>query len=161
MVDELRYSPHFIKATATSSDLLADIEPFEQIGCAFGRVTTALVRAKVRDPHVEDLDVLGATFRAVGLRERLIILSHVAKPREDDPATGTLRPFAQLLVEQGLTHARLVSPNTWTAWVEVSRDGRTWRKLRRTVAPPAEPPPTRIVEPDIPPPPLPPDEVTP
>ena len=83
--DELRYSPHFIKATATSSDLLADIEPFEQIGCAFGRVTTALVRAKLKNPHVDELEVLGATFRAVGLRERLIILSHVAKPLDTDP----------------------------------------------------------------------------
>ncbi|WP_155300158.1 hypothetical protein [Deinococcus kurensis] len=158
--DDLRYSPHFIKATAEASDLLADIEPFEQIGCAFGRVTTALVRLKLRDPHADELEVLGATFRATGLRERLIILSHVAKPLDTDPQGRTLRPFAALLVEHNLTHARLISPNTWTAWVEVSRDGRRWRRLKSD-PPPAEPPPTRVVEPDIPPPPLPPDEVTP
>lgn len=151
MSEDLRYSPHFIKAVAETADLLADIDAFEAIGCRFGRVTTALIRLKLKNPHADELEVEGAIFRAVGLRERLIVLSHVAKPSEADPATPTLRPFAALLAEHGLTHARLVSPNTWTAWVEVSRDGRTWRKLRSTTPTPPPAPPTTVIDADMPP----------
>ena len=151
MSDDLRYSPHFIKAVAGAADLMADIDAFEEIGCRFGRVTTALIRLKLKDPHADELEVEGVTFRATGLRERLIVLSHVAKPSETDPSVPTLRPFAGLLAEHGLTHARLVSPNTWTAWVEVSRDGRTWRKLRPTGAAPQPAPPTTVIDADMPP----------
>lgn len=151
MSDDLRYSPHFIKARATTADLMIDLEAFEELGCPFGVITNALVRAKIKNPYVEEIEVRGATFQAEGLRERLIILSHVAKPRPDDPSIPTLRPFVELLVTHDLAEARLVSPNTWTAWVEVRAEGKPWRRLRQTEKPPVQPPPTTVLDAPIPP----------
>lgn len=142
-----QYSPHFIKAKAEAADLLSDIEAFEAIGCDFGAVTTALIRAKLSDPYCAELVVQEVSFYAIGLRERLLVLSHVAKPTED--GGRTLRPFGELLAQHGFQFARLVSPNTWSAWVEVSKDGEKWRKLltEKPVPPKA---PTKVFTPPVP-----------
>lgn len=150
MSDDLRYSPHFIKATAPTLDLLTDIGAYEAVGCHFGPVATAFVRATLRNPQLAEFEVRGQVFQAPGFRDRLLILSHVAKPSEADPAVPTLAPFADLLVEHSITEARLVSPNSWTAWVEVRRERGAWRKLRPTEKPPAQPSPTELIDADIP-----------
>lgn len=150
MSDDLRYSPHFIKATAPTADLLTDIEAYEQIGCHFGVAATAFVRATLRNPRVGEFEVRDVPFQAPGFRDRLLILSHVAKPSEADTNVPTLRPFGELLVEHSLTEARLVSPNSWTAWVEVRRERGPWRKLKPSEKAPAQPSPTEHIDAAIP-----------
>lgn len=144
------YTAHAIKAVADVPDLLTDIDSFEAVGCNFGAVGLALVRAKLKDPHCSEMTVQDVTFYATGLRERLLILSHVAKPT---PEGGqTLRPFGELLVQYGIYQARLLSPNSFSAWVEVSKDGVSWRRLK-TDPPPPQPAPTQVLDAAIPPPP--------
>lgn len=148
---DLKYSPHFIKAALSVADLLVDLDAFEALGCAFAVITNAYVRAKLKNPHVQEFELRGVTFQTDGLRERLIILSHVAKPSAENPSVPTLRPFAELLVTHGLAQARLISPNTWTAWVEVRAEGKPWRRLRQTEKPPVQPAPTTVLDAPIPP----------
>ena len=151
MSDDLKFSPHFVKARAQAADLLADIDAFEELQCHFGVIANGLIRAKLKDPYAEEFELRGTVFRAVGLRERLLILSHVAKPHPHNLDIATVRPFGELLVEHGITEARLISPNTWTAWVEVRGVTGGWRKLRATEKAPEQPSPTTVIDAEIPP----------
>ena len=126
----MTYPPDQIKARATTAQLLAAIEPFELSGCAFGSISTAYVRTMARDPYAESFVYGPATFETANLPAVLLILLPLAKPGSADPEVRTLRPFAELLVRHGIREARLIGPDRWQSWVEVTRDGQRWQKLR-------------------------------
>ena len=125
----MTHLPDHIKAVASTAELLAALESFEVASCHFGGVTTAYIRAIRTDPNRETFTYGGATFEAATYSRAVLILAHVAKPDPMNLDVRTLRPFAQLLVEHGFRQARLVSPSAFNAWVEVTKDGASWRRL--------------------------------
>lgn len=122
--------PHHIRAVASTAELLAALESFEASGCHFGGTSNAYIKALRADPNRETFTYGGMTFETATYSRVVLILAHVAKPDPMNMDVQTLRPFGRLLVEHGLRQARLVSPSAFVAWVEVTRDGSSWRRLR-------------------------------
>lgn len=113
-----------VLAEASAADLLTAIEAFEGTGCAFGKVTTEYVR--VAKTGRETFDVAGHTFITAEVPSATLILQQVVKTVDGTP---TLRPFADLLVQHGITRVRYVALNFWEREIQYTR-GQRWAKLK-------------------------------
>jgi hypothetical protein len=131
--------PEHVKALATAAELLAYIEPFEAVACDFGGVSGAYIRALRQNPQADSMIYRGVLFDLPQLPRAILLLTQLAKPVHGNMDLRTLRPAAELIVHHRLSHLRLVSPSTWTAHVEVSQNGETWRRLAPQPVTTAEP----------------------
>lgn len=141
-----------VYAYATARDLLEAIPWYERVECDLAVISTAWMR-QMGQVGGGTFEVRGLPFPAVNFSAVHLILSPLVR---EESGQRTLLAFKHWLEDHGITHMRITGKGNWERQHEFSRNGgKTWgrMKVQSTTAP--QPAPTQVVEPPVPPPPVP------
>lgn len=140
-------------AQASAQDLLEAIPAYDALDCDMTTISVAWVRFSRTHMAISNFRVRNYPFPSVNFSSVHLILLPLVR---EENGRRTLAPVAAFLVAHGITHIRIVGSGMWDRRHQYSRDGGLkWGNMPTTQQAPAQPAPTQVIEPRIPPPPPP------